>query len=122
LKGFDPHFAETVQPGDVLVCGKNFGCGSSRDHPAVGLAYAGVKVVIAKSVNRIFYRSAINQGLPLVVLPEAVEAFQKGSTVEVNLEKGWVKIDGKEFRFEPLPGKLLDILNKGGLVNWMLEN
>lgn len=122
LKGFDPHFAETICPGDVLVCGKNFGCGSSREHPAVGLAYAGVKAVIAKSVNRIFYRSAINQGLPLVVLPEAVEAFQKGSSVEVDLGKGWVKIDGKEFRFEPLPGKLLEILNKGGLVNWMLKN
>lgn len=122
LKDFDPQFAEKVQPGDILICGKNFGCGSSREHPSVGLAYAGVKAIVAKSVNRIFYRSSINQGLPLIVLPEAVDAYESGSLVEVNLEKGWVSIDGKEFLFEPLPDKLVGILRKGGLVNWMLEN
>ncbi|NQU85810.1 MAG: aconitate hydratase, partial [Mariniphaga sp.] len=119
FKGFDPNFAENLKSGDILICGENFGCGSSREHPSVGLAYAGVKAVIVKSVNRIFYRSAINQGLPLIVLPHVVEMYKKGDNVEVNLKNGIIIINEMEFRFEPLPEKLLDILNKGGLVNWM---
>lgn len=122
FKGFDPEFAETVQSGDILICGDNFGCGSSREHPAVGLAFVGVKAVIVKSVNRIFYRSAINQGLPLIVLPKAVEFYKQGNMVEVILEKGLIKIEDTEFSFEPLPDKLLEILGKGGLVNWMSES
>ncbi len=68
FEGFDPSFAKEVKAGDIILGGENFGCGSSREHPSVGLAHAGVKAVIVKSVNRIFYRSAINQGLPVIVL------------------------------------------------------
>ncbi len=121
FRAFDPAFADQVSPGDVLVCGDNFGCGSSREHPAVGLAYAGVKAVIVRSVNRIFYRSAINQGLPLIVSPEAVASYRKGNRVEVSLQEGLIKINNREFRFTPLPDKLLQILSKGGLVQWMME-
>lgn len=117
--GFDINFAKNVSPGDIIICGDNFGCGSSREHPSVGLAHAGIKAVIVKSVNRIFYRSSINQGLALIVLPEVVEAYQPGDTVEVLFEKGMVLINNKEYNFEPLPEKLMAIIEKKGLVNWI---
>lgn len=116
FRGFDPRFAETVKNGDIVIAGENFGCGSSREHPAVGLAHAGVQAVIAKSVNRIFFRSAINQGLTLLVLPEAVKAYRPGDKVTVSLREGVVTIAGQEFRFDPLPAKLMEILEMGGLV------
>jgi 3-isopropylmalate dehydratase small subunit len=87
----------------------------------VGLAYLGVKAVIVKSVNRIFYRSAVNQGLPLVVLPDAVEEYRKGDTVSIDFAKGVIHVGDRGFRFEPLPGKLLGILEHKGLVNWILN-
>ncbi|MCF7857986.1 MAG: 3-isopropylmalate dehydratase large subunit [Candidatus Cloacimonetes bacterium] len=119
---FDANFAKNVQAGDIIIAGENFGCGSSREHPAVGLAHAGVKAVIVKSVNRIFYRSSVNQGLPIIVLPEVVNAYKQGDKVEVSLEKGFVKINDKEFKFAPLPEELMAIFEKKGLVNWMKEN
>ncbi|MFO7669339.1 MAG: aconitase/3-isopropylmalate dehydratase large subunit family protein [Bacteroidales bacterium] len=120
FQGFDPRFSGEVKPGDVILGGENFGCGSSREHPAVGLAHAGVKAVIVKSVNRIFYRSAINQGLPVMVLPDAVNAYQTGEKVEVDLGGGTVTIGEKTIPFEPLPPKLLEVLESKGLVNWIL--
>jgi 3-isopropylmalate dehydratase small subunit len=122
FKGFDVSFAAQVSNGDILFCGENFGCGSSREHPAVGLAFAGVKAVIVKSVSRIFFRSSINQGLPVIVLPEAVEAYQPGDKVTVCFEKGELEIASKVYNFNPLPDKLMGVLNSGGLVKWMLQN
>lgn len=119
FKGFDPNFASNLKKGDILICGDNFGCGSSREHPAVGLAFAGVKAVIVKSVNRIFFRSAINQGLALIVLPEAVNTYRKGDKVELNLDQGSLKIGDKILNFTPLPPKLLGIISMGGLINWI---
>jgi|WetSurSiteA1Bulk_404760.scaffolds.fasta_scaffold01225_4 3-isopropylmalate/(R)-2-methylmalate dehydratase large subunit len=116
LKGFDVNFAGRAQTGDILVCGENFGCGSSREHPAVGLVHLGIKAVLTKSVSRIFFRSAINQGLPILVVPEAIKAYRMGDEVEVDMGAGRIMIAGKEFRFNPLPDKLLEILEKGGLV------
>ena len=120
--GFDENFAPNVQPGDVLMCGDNFGCGSSREHPSVGLAHAGVKAVIVKSVSRIFFRSAINQGLPIIVLPEAVNYYRPGDMVAVDLAAGAVTVRDKTFRFAPLPAKLMEILQARGLVNWIMAN
>lgn len=117
--GFDPEFAGGVTSGDIIIAGDNFGCGSSREHPAVGLAHAGVKAVIVKSVNRIFFRSSINQGLLLIVAPEAVEAYRRGINTEVDPSEGVIRIGEKTFRFEPLPGKLQEIIEKRGLVNWI---
>jgi 3-isopropylmalate/(R)-2-methylmalate dehydratase large subunit len=117
--GFDPNFSKNVQAGDIIIAGDNFGCGSSREHPAVGLAHAGVKAVIVKSVNRIFYRSSINQGLALIVLPEIVDAYKPCDKVEIKFEEGIIKINDKEFKFEPLPDKLMEIIEKKGLVNWI---
>jgi 3-isopropylmalate/(R)-2-methylmalate dehydratase large subunit len=122
LKGFDEQFALKVNQGDILICGENFGCGSSREHPAVGLVFAGIKAVLAKSVSRIFFRSAINQGLPILVIPEAVDAYSPGDRVEVDMIQGVVIIENKKFSFSPLPGKLIFILEKGGLVNSIVNN
>jgi len=119
FKGFDDSFAERVQANDILVAGANFGCGSSREHPAVGLGYAGVKAVICKSVNRIFYRSAVNQGLPILVVPDAVEAYKQGDTVSINFVSGIITIGGKDFHFAPLPEKLMGIFESKGLVNYV---
>ncbi len=119
FKGFDDNFAERVKQGDIILAGDNFGCGSSREHPSVGLAYAGVKAVIVKSVARIFFRSAINQGLPIIVLPEAVDAYKPGDKVDIDFEKGSITVADKEFNFAPLPGKLMDIIRMKGLVNWI---
>lgn len=121
FKGFDESFATRVKSGDVIMAGANFGCGSSREHPAVGLAHAGIKAVICKSVNRIFYRSAVNQGLPIILVPEAVDAYKQGDIVEVEMEKGIIKIGGREFTFAPLPDKLMKIFKAKGLVNYIKE-
>jgi len=116
---FDPSFSKNARPGDIIIAGDNFGCGSSREHPSVGLAHLGIRAVIIKSVNRIFYRSSINQGLPLIVHREAVEAYTPGDTVEIDFDSGMMKIGESEFRFEPLPPELKQIIEKKGLVNWI---
>lgn len=119
FKGFDDSFSDRVKAGDVIMAGANFGCGSSREHPSVGLAFAGVRAVVCKSVNRIFYRSAVNQGLPIILVPEAVDAYRQGDAVEIDFGKGLVIINGKEFAFSPLPGKLMEIFEAKGLVNYV---
>ncbi|MBN1199470.1 MAG: 3-isopropylmalate dehydratase large subunit [Bacteroidales bacterium] len=119
FKGFDNSFADRVKPGDIILAGANFGCGSSREHPAVGLAHAGVKAVICKSVNRIFYRSSVNQGLPIILLPEAVDAFHQGESVRIDFTTGTVTIAAKEFRFAPLPSKLMEIFQAKGLIHYV---
>jgi 3-isopropylmalate dehydratase small subunit len=121
FRGFDGKFADLVQSGDIIVCGENFGCGSSREHPAVGLVYKGIRAVLVKSVSRIFFRSAINQGLPVLVVPEAVNAYRQGDRVTVDMAAGSVTVAGKTFTFNQLPDKLLQILERGGLVKTMLD-
>ncbi len=117
--GFDVNFSKNVKAGDIILAGDNFGCGSSREHPSVGLSHAGIKAVIVKSVNRIFYRSSINQGLLLIVLPEAVSAYKPGDHVEIDFKQSFIKIGEKRFDFSPLPDALIQIIEKKGLVNWM---
>ena len=122
FKGFDDSFTDNLQKDDVIVAGDNFGCGSSREHPVVGLAHAGVKAVIVKSVNRIFFRSSVNQGLPIIVLPEVVDSYIPGDKVKVSLEDGTVLVNDKLFQFAPLPKELMAIFDAKGLVNRMKEN
>lgn len=119
FEGFDKSFSEKAERGDIILAGDNFGCGSSREHPAVGLAHIGIKAVIVKSVNRIFYRSSINQGLPLIVLPEAVEEYTEGDRVDIDFERGELTVGEKTINFEPLPDKLNEIIQSKGLVNWI---
>lgn len=119
FKGFDETFAENVKENDIIFAGDNFGCGSSREHPAVGLANAGVKAVICKSVNRIFYRSSVNQGLPILVVPEAVNNFKQGAKVNVDFTKGEIQINSDIFKFAPLPQQLMAVFEAKGLVNYL---
>ncbi len=119
FQDFDPCFSKNVKKDDIIIAGDNFGCGSSREHPSVGLAYAGVKAIIVKSVNRIFYRSSVNQGLVLIVHKKAVEAFTPGDSVDVDFKRGEITIGSARFGFQPLPEKLEKIINQKGLVNYM---
>jgi homoaconitate hydratase family protein/3-isopropylmalate dehydratase small subunit len=122
FEGFDPAFSSGVQEGDIIMAGENFGCGSSREHPAVGLAHAGVRAVIVKSVNRIFFRSSVNQGLILIVQPEVVKRYSPGDRVSVNLETGIIRLGDKGFHYPALPDKLLEIIREKGLVNWIRKS
>ncbi len=117
--GLDAGFASKAEQGDIILGGENFGCGSSREHPAVGLASIGIRAVIVKSVNRIFYRSAINQGLPLIVNREIVEKYKPGDTVKVDFQQSTAAVGDKEYPIPQLPEQLLQIIEKKGLVNYL---
>ena len=119
FEDFDPAFSKNVKKDDIIIAGENFGCGSSREHPSVGLAYLGIKAIIVKSVNRIFYRSSINQGLLLIVHREAVEAYKSGDQVSIDFSSGKITVGSATFSFEPLPEKLKQIIEMKGLVNYM---
>jgi methanogen homoaconitase small subunit len=113
MEGIDPDFSKKVKPGDIVVGGNNFGCGSSREQAALALKFAGVACVVARSFGRIFFRNAINVGLPLM---EADVQCQEGDEIEVDLEKGKATVNGKQYSGNKLPDFLLEILNDGGLV------
>ena len=117
LEDLDPRFAKDVAYGDVIVAGRNFGCGSSREQAPLALKHAGVGAVVAISFARIFFRNAVNVGLP-VVEHDATGMFERGEVALINLEKGIIvnETTGRTGRFEPLPDFLLDILRDGGLV------
>lgn len=121
LEDLDPEFARKVKPGDIIVAGKNFGCGSSREQPVVGLKAVGIKAVIAESFARIFYRAAINQGLLLIESAEAVKAYKPGDKISIDIDKGRITVGGKEFSFPPLPKEILAIREAGGLLNYTRE-
>ena len=116
LEDLDPEFASKVQKGDVVVGGRNFGCGSSREQAATCLKYAGVAAVIAKSFARIFFRNAINAGLPVIICPDAVDAIEDGGTISIDFSGGVVNVGDKIFRFPPLSPEILAILEDGGLI------
>jgi 3-isopropylmalate dehydratase small subunit len=116
-----PDFPKGVQPGDVVVAGQNFGCGSSREHAPIAIKGAQVTCVIAASYARIFFRNAINIGLPILESPEAAAEIQEGDEVSVSLQDG-VIVDqtlGKTFQAHPLPPFVLQIAAAGGIVNFL---
>lgn len=113
MEGLDPMFASQVEPGDVIVAGRNFGSGSSREQAPRALLGAGVAVVVARSFARIFYRNAINVGLALI---EADVTAKKGDIVEVDLERGTVRVGEEVYQGTKLPDFLREILDDGGLV------
>jgi methanogen homoaconitase small subunit len=113
MEGIDPEFSKKVQKGDVIVAADNFGCGSSREQAALALKYAGVGCIVARSFGRIFFRNAINVGLPLM---EADVKCNEGDEVEIDLLQGTVKVNGKVFQGNKLPDFLLEMLTEGGLV------
>jgi len=116
LEDLDSTFASAVRPGDVVLAGRNFGCGSSREQPVVGLRAVGVAAVVAKGFSRIFYRAAINQGLLLVECPEAVGAWSDGQPAEVDAAAGTVRVGERTFSFPSLPDEILAIRDAGGLL------
>ncbi|UCH77709.1 MAG: 3-isopropylmalate dehydratase small subunit [Candidatus Coatesbacteria bacterium] len=120
LEDLDRAFAKGVKPGDIIVAGKNFGCGSSREQAALGLKYAGVTAVVAASFARIYFRNALNAGLPAVVAPEAVAHVASGDEITLDFEAGELTTaDGTVFPFPPLPAEVLGILEAGGLVPYV---
>jgi 3-isopropylmalate dehydratase small subunit len=118
-----PDFAEGVQEGDVLVAGKNFGCGSSREHAPLAIRETGIRTVIAESFARIFYRNAFNIGLPLLEAPEAVQALKEGDRVAVDLGAGTIRIleEGETFQAQPVPPFMQELIQAGGLVPYLRE-
>ena len=121
LEDLDPEFAGNVKEGDLVLAGKNFGCGSSREQPVVGLKAVGIEAIVAKSFARIFYRSAINQGLLLVEAPEAVDAYKEGDQVRLDAAAGSIEIGGKAYSFPKLPPEILAIRDEGGLLPYTVR-
>lgn len=121
LEDLDPDFAGSVQPGDVIVAGRNFGCGSSREQAASCLKSAGIQAVIAKSFARIFFRNAINQGLPVIECVGAVNEIQKGEEISIDFSRGKILTAAAEFDFAPLPDSVLGIVAAGGLIAYTKE-
>ena len=117
----DPSFRIGVKKGDIVVGGENFGCGSSREHAPIALLGNGVSIVLAESFARIFYRNAINIGLPALECPGIHEAVEKGDLLEVDVTGGSVKnhSNGKELKFKPLPPFMVEVLNAGGLAPYL---
>lgn len=119
LEDLDSQFAQTVRPGDVIVAGTNFGCGSSREQAVLAPKYAGISAIIAKSFARIFYRNCINSGLPAIVHPEAADALQSGDDCEVDLAHGVIRSSKGDFTFPPFPEEVMEILRAGGLIPYL---
>lgn len=124
MENIDPEFSKRVRPGDVIIAGKNFGCGSSREQAPIALKAAGISAVVAESFARIFYRNAINQGLPVLTCPNIKNEFQNGDEVEINMKEGWIKNmrTKKILKIQPLPDFVLEILKAGGLVNYLKKS
>lgn len=116
-----PHFSEIIAPGDILVAGKNFGCGSSREHAPIAIKAAQISCVIAESFARIFYRNAINIGLPIITSAEAAREIQPGDVVEVDTEQGLIRdvTTGKTYQGETFPPFIQEIIQAGNLLNYV---
>lgn len=120
MEGVDPSFAKNVQPGDVIVADINFGCGSSREHAPISIRGAGVSCIIAKSFARIFFRNAINMGLPVLESPEAVDGIRQGDEVSVDLASGTIRNLTTEqvFKAKPYEPFMMELIEAGGLVEY----
>jgi 3-isopropylmalate/(R)-2-methylmalate dehydratase small subunit len=123
MEDLDPAFRTDVRPGDIVFAGDNFGCGSSREHAPIALKAAGVSAVVANSFARIFFRNAINTGLPVLVSPEAVVVTEAGDRVEVDAASGLITNLTKDLSFtaEALPPFIVQIVEAGGLVPWVAQ-
>lgn len=120
METLDPEFIDKVNKGDILVAEENFGCGSSREHAPMAIKGAGISCVIAKSFARIFYRNAINTGLPVLESPEAVESIKMGHALKVDTDTGEIfnATTGKTFWAEPYPEFMRELMAAGGLINY----
>jgi len=120
MEDIDADFVQRVKPGDIIVAESNFGCGSSREHAPSAIKASGISCVIGKSFARIFFRNAINTGLPLLECAEAVDNIKRGDTVEVDLATGAITnlSSGKTFKAKPYPAFMMEIINSGGLIDY----
>jgi len=123
MEDMDPGFAGRVRAGDVIVAGENFGCGSSREHAPLAIKGSGVACIIARSFARIFYRNAINTGLPILECPEVVEEAEQGDQLRVDLEAGRITNlrTGRSYRTSPFPSFILSIMEAGGLIPYTIQ-
>lgn len=119
LEDADPEFVKKMSPGDIIVAGENFGCGSSREHAPIALKAAGVAAVVAKSFARIFYRNAFNMGLPIFELKDA-DLIEEGDLISINMDKGIIEDINKKrvYKFSPIPNFMQELLACGGLINY----
>ena len=124
MEDIDKDFINKVQQGDIMVAGDNFGCGSSREHAPIAIKAAGIDCVIANTFARIFYRNAINIGLPIMECPEASEKIEAGDEVEVDFDSGVIKnlTKGEEYKAHPFPESSQKIIKAGGLLNSIAED
>ncbi|MBI5231392.1 MAG: 3-isopropylmalate dehydratase small subunit, partial [Coriobacteriales bacterium] len=118
MEDLDATFVNKVKPGDIIVADENFGCGSSREHAPIAIKAAGISVVVAKSFARIFYRNAINTGLPIMEAPEAVDGISNGDQLEIDADSGEIvnKTTGATYSAQPFPEFVKEIIERGGLV------
>ena len=121
MEGYDLHYKDKIQEGDVIVAGSNFGCGSSREHAPIALKAAGIKAVVAKSFARIFYRNATNIGLPLVEAPNGPDDIKEEDMLKIDLEKGTLTdtTQDKDYDFTKLPEFMFEIVENGGLIEYL---
>lgn len=120
MEDIDKDFAQNVKEGDIMIAGENFGCGSSREHAPIAIKASGISVVIAKTFARIFFRNAINIGLPILEHPTMPDECSKGDEIEVDLSTGIVKnlTKGKEYQCVKFPPEIQDLISRGGLINY----
>ena len=121
MEDIDATYAAKVSKGDIIVAGKNFGCGSSREHAPIAIKASGASAVVARSFARIFYRNAFNMGLPIFEAPEAVDGIDAGDRLAVDMEKGVLRNEtkGREYRFTPIPPFMQELVAAGGLLNYI---
>ena len=115
----DPGFVERVKPGDVIVAGRNFGCGSGREQAPIGLKALGISCIVAASFSRTFYRMSIDLGLPIIISAEVAETASQGQSIEIDTASGIVLLDGRQYQAEPLPLFVQQIIDMGGVTDWV---
>lgn len=120
MEDADRDFSTKVRRGDIIVAGKNFGCGSSREHAPIAIKVAGIQAVVAKSFARIFYRNSFNIGLPIFESVEASEKIQEGDTVEIDADSGVIRnlTRGEQYEAKPIPPFMQELISAGGLIGW----
>ena len=116
LEDLDPDFTKNATPGDIIVAGKNWGCGSSREQAAICLKERGVGAIIARSFARIHYRNCLNEGLPIIISSEVQALVEKGDEVEIDFDSGEITAGGKKIKFPPYPEFVQGLVNDGGLI------
>jgi 3-isopropylmalate/(R)-2-methylmalate dehydratase small subunit len=124
MEDADPAFAGKVRPGDIIVGGENFGCGSSREHAPIAIKTAGISCVVAKSFARIFYRNAFNMGLPIFESTDLYDRVAEGEEIEVDGDDGWIRVKGAAgdaLKIQPIPPFMQQLINAGGLMAYLAK-